>query len=176
MKLFFSILIFISFSFSSKQIGIEKYTVKYTGYHPLHKWSGISSVVESDLLCEKNLTECDINFSIPWFSFNSKNDNRDSNMLNHVNAFEFPNIYMEFKKVNINTLPEEKSLSAVLKINGVKNEILVPINYTLKDFQFTAKSVFQISLDDFNIKKPSLLFVPISNNIDIEVNLSGSFN
>jgi hypothetical protein len=83
---------------------------------------------------------------------------------------------MEFKKVNINTLPEEKSLSAVLNINGVKNKLLIPINYTLKDFQFTAKSIFQISLDDFNIKRPSLLFVPISNNIDIEVNLSGSLN
>ena len=83
---------------------------------------------------------------------------------------------MEFKKVNINTLPEEKSLSAVLNINGVKNKILIPINYTLKDFQFTAKSLFQISLDDFNIKRPSLLFVPISNNIDIEVNLSGSLD
>ena len=83
---------------------------------------------------------------------------------------------MEFKKVNINTLPEEKSLSAVLNINGVKNKLLIPINYTLKDFQFTAKSIFQISLDDFNIKRPSLLFVPISNNIDIEVNLSGALD
>ena len=167
-------LIIICFGFTSETISIKKSIVQFTGSHPFHDWTGISTQLETNFSCNQNNRTCDFNFSIPWMSFNSDNDNRDNNMLYYVNAFDYPKIYMKFDQINLNELNEdEKLLTGIITISGINNKISIPLEYHLEENQFKVSSSFHISLKNFKIKRPTLLLIPIEDLIFINVNITG---
>ncbi len=144
--------------------------VEYIGIHPIHKFSGFSSSITLFNICDEKDNFCDLTFKIPIMSLNSGNDNRDSNMLNYLNAFRYPEITLKIKNFHIKEYRDESILSEVY-IHGIQKEIKIPITLGIDDKQYKVSSSFDIQLDDFNIPIPKLLFIPISNTIKISVEL-----
>ena len=83
------IFIFISTIFAQADVKITEAVISFTGSHPFHDWTGISTDLKLDLNCSDKDETCHYLFSVPWTSFDSGNDNRDNNMLYYVNAYEF---------------------------------------------------------------------------------------
>ena len=79
--------ILVNFIFCDYLINNSNSEVKYFGVHPFHEWSGTSSSIKMSASCNENNTICDLIFKVPIISLNSGNDNRDNNMLKHLNAF-----------------------------------------------------------------------------------------
>ena len=173
------ILLVVNLIWGSFQINKQESFVSYTGYHPFHKWTGVSYEVELDTECTLVSTNCDAIFTIPLISFNSGNSNRDSNMIYHLNAFKYPNVVIHFKKINI---PKIFDNTDILKIEGqvnfhnIKRIQRIPIHISNSDNFTNLTSEFYIDLEEFNIKPPSLLMIPTDNKIKINVNIKGFFN
>ena len=176
MKIFFIYFILYYFGFSSDYIVINNSTIQFTGSHVFHDWIGVSSKLESKVSCNEKNTNCSFKFSIPWESFNSRNDNRENNMLYYVNAFDYPNIIMKFENIDLKKLNENGNLiTGILTINGISESLSIPLEYKINNKKFKIYSSFNISLEKFNIERPSLLLIPIEILIFINVNITGNF-
>tara|TARA_Y100000588_G_C13501946_1_gene605591 strand:- start:57 stop:353 length:297 start_codon:yes stop_codon:yes gene_type:complete len=98
-------------------------------------------------------------------------------MLYYVNAFDFPNIEMKFKQIDLSKLIEfENSITGILTINGINQNFSIGVDYQLKHNHFKVSSSFDISLDNFKINRPSLLLIPIDDLIYIHVDIDGIKN
>jgi|GEM_PF-1339716 len=173
------IFLLISSLFSQSNVKITEAKISYTGNHPFHSWTGISSDLSLELNCKEKDKTCDYIFSIPWVNFNSGNDNRDNNMLYNVNAYEFQNIEMTFNYVQLNSLQHDNtevlSLDGTLSIAGINNKISVPLNIEIINSHFNVQSEFIIKLSDYQIERPTLLMIPIKNEVLVKIIISGLF-
>tara|TARA_B100000945_G_C20243900_1_gene531321 strand:- start:167 stop:694 length:528 start_codon:yes stop_codon:yes gene_type:complete len=169
---YFEYLLFFSLAFSDYVIDESKSKVIYYGKHPLHSWSGMTSNIKLNSQCKINDDmNCDFEFQIPIMSFYSGNDNRDSNMLHYLNAFLFPNVKMTFENVIIMNY-NGTLMNSQLHLNDIKRYYQIPINISsVSDKEYLVESIFFISLDDFDVEIPKLLFLPIDDQIMIEVKL-----
>ena len=141
--------------------------VEYFGSHPTHGFSGYSSSITLIADCNEGASVCDLQFSIPIISLNSGNDNRDSNMLNYLKAFSYPEIKLNVSDFLIKDYDGD-FISCELNISGITQQIEIPLTLLKKNKnQHRAQSSFAISLDQFGIDIPKLLFIPIDSNIKI---------
>ena len=62
-------------------------------------------------------------------------------------------------------------LLGYIEFHGIKKEIKSSIVISYQDSVLLGVSNFNISLDDYKIEKPQLLFVPIADQIKLECNL-----
>ena len=167
MKNFISILFLFCISYSQKYNHFEG-TVTYYGSHPLHDWKGISSSINGEILFEPDKDNYSCMIEIPVESFKSKNGNRDSNMLIYANALEFPKIL--FKSLNINIESDSAKITGIIKFSGKEKKIITNAAIKTND-EFQVYGDFSINLSDFDIKRPSLMFLKINDLIKIEYNL-----
>ena len=137
----------------------------------MHTFSGQTSSVILYSNCNKDGFICDFQFKVPVISLNSGNDNRDSNMLNYLKAFSYPDIILDVQDFEIKEY-SSKLNSFELTIHGVSQTINIPLTVEkINSNQYLVQSTFSILLDQFNVPIPKLLFVPINNEIRIKVNL-----
>ena len=174
MRNFFTIIFYLSIGFSNPKVKINEATIHFTGSHPFHDWTGISTQLDLEMNCSKMDEICDFIFTIPWTSFNSGNDNRDNNMLYYISAFDYPKIEMEFKDVKMNELTKTKNvIIGNLSMAGEKQNIAISLDFKQNDNQIILNSEFNISLTNYNIERPTLLMIPIKDIVNIHVNIVG---
>ena len=162
----------------SFQINTQESFVSYTGYHPLHDWTGLSYQLVLETNCTSVSTNCEALFNIPINSFNSGNSNRDSNMIYHLNALKYPNVNIKFNNINIfNNLAinGSKIIDGEINFNNKKQSQKIPLNISNNDSLLIVSSEFYIDLDKFDIKRPSLLLIPMKNEVKINVSIKGFF-
>ena len=170
--------VLFSLAFSSFEIDKTQSRISYIGSHPFHDWKGTTSKIEVNTNCEPTSIDCDVIVSVPVISFISGNDNRDSNMLFHVDAFSYPVVRISFSNLNV---PELASNSENININGeidFHGEKLIqeiPIFATINNSTLAITSNFHILLDSFDIDQPTLMMIPVKNQIKIDVKLYGEF-
>ncbi len=144
--------------------------VSYKGYHPAHSWEGVSRQVKGGLICTNtNFSDCIVKIIIPIESFDSGNSGRDSNMLFHVESNKFPFVKFSSNSFDMNKIINKKiNLNGVLDFHGNNKDILTSVEIFVKDSLLYGEAKFSISLEAYNVKRPQLLFVPISDEIIIE--------
>ena len=160
------------------KLDIDNSSISYTGSHPFHDWQGITSQIEIITDCDMVNSDCGATINVPVMSFISGNENRDSNMLFYVDGFSFPIIKISFSHLNIsNLLSRDKTVNfdGEIDFHGFKVMQEIPLFITEESNIIFIRSDFSIKLNSFKIDRPSLLMVPIKNEIKIDVNISGEF-
>jgi len=147
-------------------------SIIYSGKHPMHIWSGATKELTLEQACSKSPENvCRLDFKFPIMSLNSGNDNRDSNMINTLNAFTYPNIIMVFDDFIIREYNNEL-VNASIEIHGKIQDISVPINLTITDSgNYYVISDFSIFLSHYGIELPTLLLMPIDDEIKINAEI-----
>ena len=174
MKLVFLFSFFLSL-LNASSFRVEKSLITYFGVHYLHKWEGSTSDVKGVVSYDKNIDQYECSISVPLSTFSSGNDNRDSNMLVYCRAFDFPNINFQSTsiKVNESTLEiegkiefagEEKEIKTNAKLNSLDNNL------------FAIEGELDILLSEFEVERPSLLFVEIEDLVKIKYSIQGVKN
>ena len=154
---------------------IENSLITYFGVHYLHKWEGSTSDVNGVVSYNKASEQYECSISVPLSTFSSGNDNRDSNMLVYCKAFDFPNINFQSTSIKVqeNTLEiegriefagKEKEIKTSAKLNGLDNNL------------FAIEGELDILLSEFEVERPSLLFVEIENLVKIKYSIKGVQN
>jgi len=150
-------------------------TVRFHVEHKLHKVDGTSRGAEGKALLDADGAVRAM-VRIPVQSFDSGDANRDSHMLETLEAGRFP--YVVFKGVG--TLggatpggkPVGLTLRGELEFHGVKRAVEVPVTVELgKDGSARVRGTLTVSLDAHGVERPSLLFVKLEDACTIAIDL-----
>lgn len=152
---------------------LEQSTLSYHVSHPLHQVDGVSHAARGKGVCQNG--QCDFLIAAPVKSFDSGDSNRDLHMLQVTRGAQYP-------MVTVRThLPEasanESTMHADLEIEFAGQTA----HYTNVAFQVTSQDgapnektlagTIPATLTDFKIDPPTLLTMPIKNDIPIKVEM-----
>ena len=169
MFLFF-ILLFTTVFGSTWSVDTTYSYINYHGKHLLHSWTGVSKDIGFTLDC--NDSDCTVEASTNLDKFDSGNDSRDSNMLYYTESLEYPSVSFKTNSFKFNMdLDRSVDTKGILSFHGIEKEIPVKLMFSKKDDEFWGTCNFNVSLSDFDIDRPSLLMIKISDEIDIETKI-----
>ena len=156
----------------SVAIDLEESFISYDGKHPAHNWTGISQEIKGSFIFDKDqpiLSSVDL--YVPVFSFDSRNSNRDSNMLDVIEDYFYPSV--SFTSSSITKEKDQYYINGVIFFHGIKKELRLPVNFIVDNDVIVVDTNFDINLSDYNIKRPSLLTIKMKDKIKITFHLVG---
>jgi hypothetical protein len=152
-------------------------SLTYHLVHKMHKVDGVSHKVEgkAHLLPDG---KAQVMVRAPSQSFDSGNVNRDAHMKESVEAAKYP--WIELKALGEGLTPpstfpttQKKTFKAQLTFHGVQQVFDMPVEVTWESAQKArATATLAISLDNYKVERPSLMFVKVDDELKIDAKLT----
>lgn len=150
---------------------LKQSTLTYKVSHPLHEAEGVSHEARGKGECHDG--KCDFLIAVPVKSFDSGDSNRDLHMLQVTRGAEFPMVVVR------TSIPESAlsgtAIHAELEIQFAGQTV----HYKQVAFQLEAHGteirltgIIPATVSDFKIVPPTLLTVPIKNDIPVRVDMT----
>lgn len=150
---------------------LEQSTLTYHVSHPLHQTEGVSHAAKGKGICHDG--QCEFLVAVPVKSFDSGDSNRDLHMLQVTRGAEFPLVIVR------TSLPESSSnsptVNADLEIQFAGQTARYQhVAFKLENHGNTIHMAGTIpaTLADFKIDPPTLLTMPIKNDIPVRVEMT----
>jgi hypothetical protein len=150
-------------------------SLTYHASHPLHQTEGVSHAAKGKGICHAG--QCDFLIAVPVKSFDSGDSNRDLHMLQVARGGEFPMITVRTH------LPEDASSLATIPVDLEVQFAGQTMQYKQIAFQHVTKGsdslitgTIPLTLTDFKIDPPSLLALPVKNEIPVRVEMKWRAN
>jgi len=150
---------------------LEQSTLTYHVSHPLHQSEGVSKAARGKGVCHTG--QCDFLIAVPVKSFDSGDSNRDLHMLQVARGGQFPMVTVRTR------LPEAASASATTQADLEIQFAGQTVTYKQVRFQLAAKGkrmsitgTIPATLSDFKIDPPSLLAVPVKNEMPVRIEMT----
>ena len=150
---------------------LDQATLTYHVSHPLHQTEGVSHAARGKGVCHDG--QCDFLIAVPVKSFDSGDSNRDLHMLQVTRGAQFPIVTVRTK------LPESASTSATINADLDVEFAGQTAHYKQVAFQLVKEGnqtkisgTIPTTLADFKIDPPSLLTMPVKNEIPIRVEIT----
>jgi hypothetical protein len=156
---------------TSTQWVLEQATLTYYVSHPLHHVEGISHAARGKGVCRAG--ECDFLVSVPVKSFDSGDSNRDLHMLQVVRGGEFPMCTVRTRISKDET--KSDTIRADITIDFAGQTVLykqVPLQHLTEGTETKISGTIPATLSDFKIDPPSLLTIPVKNEIPVRVEMT----
>lgn len=157
-------------------VDASRSTLTYDITHKLHKVHAESKAVEGKVMLLPD-GKVQVMLRAPVASFNSGDANRDSHMQETVEAQKFP--YVTFKGVTRLIMPAafpataQLDLEGVIDFHGRKQPITIPAKLDwAANGEAHVTASFPVSLDSFEVERPSLLLMKIDDACVIGANLT----
>jgi len=152
---------------------LKQSTVTYHVSHPLHQTDGVSHAARGKGICHEG--QCEFLIAVPVKSFDSGDSNRDLHMIQVTRGAEFPMVTVRTR------LPEAASASATVRADLEIQFAGQTAQYKQIEFALTKQAnetqitgTIPATLTDFKIDPPSLLTMPVKNEIPIRVEMTWS--
>jgi hypothetical protein len=150
---------------------LEQSTLTYHVSHPLHQTDGVSRAARGKGICHEG--QCDFLIAVPVKSFDSGDSNRDLHMLQVTRGAEFPMVTVRTR------LPESAATSSTIHADleiqfagQTAHYKDIPFQLTTQGKQIHVTGTIPATLSDFKIEPPSLLTMPVKNDIPIRVEMT----
>jgi polyisoprenoid-binding protein YceI len=146
-------------------------TVTYAMKHPMHDWEGVSRSVSAALVYDETTKQVQqVAVAIPVGSFDSKNQNRDSHMVEVLDGLKYPNVTFSSQDVKTNA---DGSLIAngKLTFHNVTKPVSIQAIRREQNGQWQLDGSFVVKLTDFNVERPTLLAVPTEDQFKLSFSL-----
>jgi hypothetical protein len=172
-RMLMMLLLLGSFQFllADSQWMLEKSTLTYHVSHPLHQMDGTSHAARGKGICHAG--QCDFLIAVPVKSFDSGDSNRDLHMLQTTRGAQFPIVSVRTR------LPETPVTSATIHVDleiqfagQTAQYKQVPFQQLLQGKDTRISGTLPTTLSDFKIDPPSLLALPIKNEIPVHVDMT----
>lgn len=166
-----SLLVLPALALADTQWVLEQCTLTYHVSHPLHQTDGVSHAARGKGTCHAG--QCDFLIAVPVKSFDSGDSNRDLHMIQVTRGAEFP-------MVTVRThLPESAADSSTIHADLEIQFAGHTAHYPQIAFQLTKSGnetritgTIPATLTDFKIDPPTLLTMPVKNEIPIRVEMT----
>ena len=160
-----------TFAQTDSQWALEQSTLTYHVSHPLHQTDGVSHAARGKGVCHAG--QCDILIAVPVKSFDSGDSNRDLHMLQVTRGGQFPLVSVRTR------LPEAASASTTIHADLEIEFAGQTAQYKQVAFQLATQGnqirisgTIPATLSDFKIDAPSLLAVPVKNEMPVRVDMT----
>jgi hypothetical protein len=160
-----------TFAGADSQWLLQQSTLTYHVSHPLHQTEGVSHAAKGKGVCHAG--QCDFLIAVPIKSFDSGDTNRDLHMLQVTRGAEFPLVTVRTR------LPESVAASTIINADleiqfagQTADYKQVPFKVEMQGGETHITGTIPATLSDFKIDPPSLLTMPIKNEIPVRVDLS----
>jgi hypothetical protein len=155
---------------ADRQWVLERPTLTYHVSHPLHSTDGVSHAAKGKGVCHAG--QCDFLIAVPIKSFDSGDSNRDLHMLQVTRGAQFPMVTVRTR------LPEEVSGSATIHADleiqfagQTARYTQVPFQLATQGNQIRITGTIPATLSDFKIDPPTLLAIPVKNEMPVGVDM-----
>lgn len=156
---------------ADEQWVLDQSTLTYHVSHPLHQTDGVSHAARGKGVCHDG--QCDVLIAVPVKSFDSGDSNRDLHMIQVTKGAEFPMVTVRTR------LPESDSKSATIHADLEIQFAGQTAHYQQVSLQLTTQGnetkitgIIPAMLSDFKIEPPTLLTLPVKNEIPIRVEMT----
>jgi hypothetical protein len=160
-----------AFAATDNQWFLAESTLTYHVSHPLHQTEGVSHAAKGKGVCHAG--QCEFLTAVPVKSFDSGDSNRDLHMLQVTRGGQFPMVVVRTR------LPESADASTTIHADLEVQFAGQTVKYSQVSFrQVTQGDEIRISgtipatLSDFKIDPPSLLALPVKNEIPVRVEMT----
>jgi polyisoprenoid-binding protein YceI len=153
-----------------------KSSITYHLVHKLHRFDGVSHKVEGRARLGGD-GKAQVMVRVPVESFDSGNSNRDEHMKETVEAARFPSVELKALAdgaAQPASFPskQKKTFKAQLNFHGAQNVFELPVEVEwLSANEVRATATFTVGLESYKIERPSLMFVKVDNEMQVDVNL-----
>jgi hypothetical protein len=160
-----------TFAGADTQWVLQQSTLTYHVSHPLHQTEGVSHAAKGKGICHAG--QCEFLIAVPVKSFDSGDSNRDLHMLQVTRGAEFPLVTVRTR------LPESAAASATvtadleIQFAGQTTQYRqVPFKVDTQGGESHITGTIPATLSDFKIDPPSLLTMPVKNDIPVHVDIT----
>ena len=160
-----------AFAAADSQWVLDQSTLTYHVSHPLHTFDGVSHAAKGKGICQNG--QCNFLIAVAVKSFDSGDSNRDLHMLQVTRGAQFPLVSVRTRLPE--SLAGSASIQADLQITfaGQTAEYKqVPFQLVTQGKQIKISGTIPATLSDFKIDPPSLLAIPVKNEIPVRVELT----
>jgi len=158
---------------TDRQWTLKQSTLTYHISHPLHQSEGVSHAARGKGVCHQG--QCDFLIAAPVKSFDSGDSNRDLHMIQVTRGAEFPMVMVRTR------LPETASASANILVDleiqfagQTAQYKQVPFQVVTQGNETQISGTIPATLSDFKIDPPSLLTMPVKNEMPVRVETTWS--
>ncbi len=149
---------------------LEQSILTYHVSHPLHQTEGVSHAARGKGVCHAG--QCDFLIAVPIKSFDSGDSNRNIHTLQVTRGAEFPIVTVRTR------LPESAAASATINADLEVQFAGQTVQYKQVPFKLETQGgethitgTIPATLSDFKIDPPSLLTMPVKNDIPVRVDM-----
>ncbi|HXY50028.1 MAG TPA: YceI family protein [Terriglobales bacterium] len=146
-------------------------TLSYHVSHPLHQVDGVSHAARGKGICHAG--QCEFLIAVPVKSFDSGDSNRDLHMLQVTRGAEFPMVTVRTR------LPESAATSATINADleiqfagQTAQYKQVPFKLETQGSETRIIGTIPATLSDFKIEPPTLLALPVKNEMPVRVDMA----
>jgi polyisoprenoid-binding protein YceI len=144
-------------------------TITYQLTHPLHEIESTSKNVNCwvDLdPVKKEISHVFVQVDVT--TFNSGNSNRDSHAMEVIDAISYP--YVKFNSSSVTNGANSIKVTGKLFFHGVTKDLTFDAVPKWEGNKLTVTGKFQISLTEYKVERPSLLLVPVNDELKFSFN------
>ncbi len=150
---------------------LEQSTLSYHISHPLHQIDGVSHAAKGKGVCHAG--QCDFLIAVPVKSFDSGDSNRDLHMLQVTRGAQFPMVTVRTR------VPETAGATATIRVDleiefaGQTTQYKqVAFQVVMQGNQIRISGTIPATLSEFKIDPPSLLAIPVKNEMPLRVEMT----
>jgi hypothetical protein len=170
-NIFAGFLALASLAGANGQWVLSSSTLTYHVSHPLHQSEGVSHAARGKGVCQSG--QCNFLVAVPVKSFESGDTNRDLHMVQVTHGAQFPLVSVRI------SLPEAALTSQSIRCDVEIEFAGQTAKYKDVAFQALAKGnetritgSIPATLSDFKIEAPSLLSIPVKNDMPVRVEMT----
>jgi hypothetical protein len=144
--------------------------ITYHVFHPLHEAEGISRAAKGKGVCHSG--QCEFSITVPVNTFDSGDNNRDQHMVQVVRGGQFPLITVRTH------LPEDVSALDMIQVDlevqfagQAASYTHVVLHREMTGSETLITGTIPLTLADFKIDPPTLMSIPVKNEIPVRVQM-----
>src|SRR5580692_11990398 len=167
----FVLLTILTFAAADSQWVLTQSTLTYHISHPLHQSEGVSHAARGKGVCHAG--QCEFLIAVPVKSFDSGDSNRDLHMLQVTRGAEFPLVTVRTRLPESDAAASSINVDLEIQFAGQTAQYKqVPFKLEKQGNQIHITGTIPATLADFKIDPPSLLTMPVKNEIPVRVDLT----
>jgi polyisoprenoid-binding protein YceI len=146
----------------------DESSIHYRLTHPMHEVNAVSNEVNGRIEidpAEKKIEA--VTADVDVMTFDSGNSNRDSHAMEVVDALTYPAV--NFAGTSVIQQGDSVFVRGTLTFHGITNDVTIAGKDTWTGSSVTVDGRFSISLTAFKIERPSLLFIPVNDELKFTI-------
>lgn len=164
----------VSWTAAPRKLMADKATsvITYSMKHPMHAWDGTSRDVNCAVMYDDETKQLkSVAVVVKVSTFDSGNANRDSHAIEAMEGIKYPNV--SFTSQDIQTGANGVlTIRGNLLFHGVTKPIVVQAVNKTANGKMSVEGAFDVKLTDFNIERPSLMMIPVEDDVKMKFSIS----